>query len=79
MFAPLHCLCVDSASCEVERIGEFLIVGNAFIMAHIEAAVVAEDTGSDFLFFALHQFGYPLLIGKERSCKTGAVKFTFGY
>ncbi len=45
-------------------------------MARIEAAVVAEDAGTDVFLLTVHKLGNPLLVCKERTGKACAVKFT---
>ena len=77
MLVPLHCLCINRTACKVETVGKLLIVRYALVMAHIEAAVVAKDTGTDILFLIVHHLGYPCLVCKERTCEACAVKLAF--
>ena len=74
MLVPLHRFCIDCAACKVETVGKLLIVGNALVMTHVEATVVAKDTGTDIVLLAVHHLGYPLLVCKERAGKACAVK-----
>ena len=62
----------------MKRIAELLIVGNALIVAHIEAAAVAKDTGADILLPALDDLGEPLGVGKEVAGEARAVELAVG-
>ena len=56
---------------------EFLIVWNAFVVTHVEAAVVAEDARSDIIQIIVHQLGDPFIVSQELSGKTRAVDLSF--
>lgn len=58
----------------MQAVGKCLIIRYPFIVAHIEASVVAEYAGTDIVALIRHQFGYPLLVGKELTRKSRAVK-----
>ena len=75
---PLHGLRVDGAAGQMQRVRKILIVGHALVVAHIEAAVVAQNAGPDILGPALHQLGDPGLIGQEGPGKAHAVDFPGG-
>ena len=48
----------------------------AFVMSHVEAAVVAADAGEDILKLVVHELGYPFGIGKELTGNAHCVNFT---
>ena len=52
--------CTTSHACGVRQI---LIVGNAVVVSHVEACVVAADARHDVVFSVLHEFGHPFGIG----------------
>ena len=58
----------------MQAVGKCLIIRYPFIVAHIEASVVAEYAGTDIVALIRHQFGYPLLVGKELTRKSRTVK-----
>ena len=74
MLVPLHGFGIDGTAGKVQTVRKILIVRNAFVVTHIEAAVVAENTWTDILFPTLLQFDDPLPVGKEGTGKTGTVK-----
>ena len=73
----LHGLSIDGASCQMQGIGKFLIVWHALVMAHVETAVVTQDTRTDLILPVFHEFCDPGVVGKERSGKTGSVDLSF--
>ena len=62
----------------MKRVAELLIVGNALIVAHIEAAAVAKDAGADILLPILDDLGEPLGVGKEVAGEACAVELAVG-
>ena len=42
-------------------------------MTHVEAAVVAQDTGTDVVLSVVHQLGHPFLVSQELSGESGTV------
>ncbi len=79
VLVPLHRLGVDSAAGKMQAVGELLIVGHALVVAHIEAAVVAENAGTDVLLLVIHHLRDPLLVGEELTRKARAVKLALLY
>ena len=79
MLVPLHRFGVYGAACKVKAVRKLLIVRNALVMAHIEAAVVAEYAGADILRATLGKLFDPFPIGKELPRKAGAVQPAGGY
>ena len=77
MLVPLHHLCIDGASGKVQRVGEVLVVWNSFVVAHVEASVVALDAWSYVGFLALQDLCEPLWVSKEVACKANAVYLAF--
>ena len=73
---PLHGLCVHRTPSQVQGIRQCLIVGNSFIMTHIEAAVVAQNAGADIIFLIVHQLRHPFLVRQELSGESGTVDLT---
>ena len=73
VLVPLHRFGVNRTACKVETVGKFLIVGNSLVVAHIETAVVAEDTRTDIVLLIVDHLCYPRLIRKERTGKARAV------
>ena len=57
----------------MKGIKQVLIIGNAFVMGHVEAPVVTQDAGTDIFFPAFKQLCDPLRIRQELSGKSGAV------
>ena len=76
MLLPLHGLCVHRTPSKVQGIRQCLIVGNSFIMTHIEAAVVAQNAGADIIFLIVHQLRHPFLVRQELSGESGTVDFS---
>ena len=79
VLVPLHCLCVDGAAGKMQAVGELLIVGNALVVAHIEAAVMAANAGTDIVLSVLHHLRDPLLVGEELTRKACAVELALLY
>ena len=79
VLVPLHCLCVDGAAGKMQAVGELLVVGNTLVVAHIEAAVVAENAGTDIVLSVLHHLRDPLLVGEELTRKACAVELALLY
>lgn len=70
----LHRPGVDRAAGQVQRVVQLLVVGDALVVAHVEAAVVAQDAGAYLLLAALQQLGHPLRVGQEGAGKACAVQ-----
>ena len=79
VLVPLHRLSVDSAAGKMQAVGKLLIVGHALVVAHVEAAVVAENAGTDVILLVIHHLRDPLLIGEELTRESCAVKLAFLY
>ena len=45
-------------------------------MTHVEAAVVAQNTGTDVVLLIIHQLGHPFLVCQELSGESGTVNFS---
>ena len=45
-------------------------------MTHVEAAVVAQNTGTDVVLPIIHQLGHPFLVCQELSGESGTVNFS---
>ena len=78
VLASLHGFGVDRAAGQMQGIHQVLIVGHALVVAHVEAAVVAEDAGADVLPPVLHQLRHPRRIGEEGARKARAVQLARG-
>ena len=77
MLIPLHCLRVYCTACKVKGVKKILIVWNPFIVAHIEATVMAENTWPDILRSTFHKLCDPLLVCKEWAGKACSVYLSF--
>jgi hypothetical protein len=54
-----------------------LIIAHAFIVAHIEAAIVAADAGTDLFGLIRHELADPSGIGQELTGDAHAIEFAF--
>ena len=70
---PLHHLRVYSAAGKVQGVEQILVVGNALVMRHIEASVVAQDAGPDLIFSSFKELVDPLRIRQELPRKACSV------
>ena len=66
--------CATSHACGVRQI---LIVGNAVVVSHVEACVVAADARHNVVLSALHEFCHPFGIGEELACNAHTVNLAF--
>ena len=58
---------------------KILVIGDTFVVAHVEAAVMAEDTWSDILWPVFNKLCDPFLVCKEWTGKACAVDSSFLY
>ena len=65
---------VDGAACHVEAVEEVLLVGNTLVVAHVEAAVVAEDAWPDLVLAAFLELRDPGLVGEEGAGEAGRIQ-----
>ena len=61
----LHGLGVDGTARHARVVMQGLVVGDALVVCHVEAAVVAVDAGADVVLVALKRLGHPLGVGEE--------------
>ena len=78
VLVPLHHLGVDRAAGQMQRVAQVLIVRHALVVAHVEAAVVAEDAGADVVFAVLDDLGEPFRVREEIAREARAVEPAFG-
>ena len=76
VLVPLHHLRVDRAARQMQRVAQILIVRHALIVAHVEAAIVAENARADIGLAVFEHLGKPFRVSQEVASKARAVKFS---
>ena len=77
MLVCLHGFSIHRTPCKMQGIHQVLIIRDTLVVAHVEAAIMAENARTDILFLVLHELCDPLGIRKERSGESGTVQLSF--
>ena len=76
VLVPLHHLGVDRAAGQMQRVAQVLIVRHALVVAHVEAAVVAEDARADIGLPVFKHLCEPFRVGQEVPREARAVELS---